>query len=172
MMDQILKDVGTFVLAMTLLVLFSGCATLVKGTDQQLTLTTEKDLEGATCELTDTKGGKWHVDNTPTTMTVQKGDGPMTVICRKEGYKTTTVVVDETVAGATLGNVILGGGIGILVDAASGAAQRYPDQITVWMEPLEWESEEERVAWNSARDAYEAAQAEKEKEQQYWNEED
>jgi len=172
MTDQILKFVGKFVFAMTVLVHLSGCATLVKGTDQQLTLNTEKGLEGATCELTDTKGGKWHVNDTPTTVTVQKGDGPMTVICRKEGHKTTTVVVDETVAGATFGNIILGGGIGILIDAASGAAQRYPDQITVWMEPLEWESEEERVAWNSARDAYEAAQAEKEKEQQYRHDED
>ena len=35
--------------------------------------------------------------------------------------------------GATLGDVILGGGIGILVDAASGVAQKNLDHIVVQM---------------------------------------
>ncbi len=34
-----------------------------------------------------------------------------------------------------MGNIILGGGIGILIDAASGAAQEYPSKVSVIMEP-------------------------------------
>lgn len=172
MSNQMRKNAGKLVLALAMLVHISGCATLVKGSDQELTLTTEKSVAGAECELTDAKGEKWHAADTPAIVTVKKGNGPMTVICKKEGYKTTTAVIEETVAGATFGNIILGGGIGVLVDAASGAAQHYPQQITVWMEPLEWKSEEERIAWNSEKSAYDAAQAEKQNDQQQAFEED
>ena len=111
---------------------------------------------GAKCELKDTKGGQWYISDTPGTVSVRKGDGPMSVTCTKEGHKTATLTVDEAVAGATLGNIILGGGIGIFIDAMSGAGQQYPDKIIVWMEPEEWRSEDERLEWLKAKEAYEA----------------
>ena len=76
----------------------------------------------------------------PGTIPVRKGDGPMTVICKKEGYLDVTISVEEVIADATFGNILIGGGIGIRIDAVLGAAQRYPDQIIVWMEPEEWKS--------------------------------
>lgn len=147
------------ILGLTLLA--SGCATVTTGTSQSVTLDTPM-VEGAKCELTDKKGGKWYVMETPGTVQVRKGDGPMTVICRKDGYHTTTRVVAEDLHGATLGNIILGGGIGIFVDAMSGAAQQYPDQIVVWMEPISWESEAQRTEWESKKAAWEKEEAEKE----------
>lgn len=87
-------------------------------------------------------------------------------MCKKEGYKPAVVSVDETIAGATFGNILLGGGIGVLVDAASGAAQQYPDNIVVWMEPNEWSSIEDKLAWEKEKLAFEHAQAEKKKAQQ------
>ena len=59
----------------------------------------------------------------------------MVLTCEKNGFKKTTHSFDETLVGATLGNIILGGGIGILVDAVSGAAQEYPSKVSVIMEP-------------------------------------
>jgi len=144
----------------------SGCATVTTGTGQSITVVTEKNVESAKCELTDIKGGKWYVDNTPGTVIVTRGDGPMSVVCKKDGFKSTTLMVEEVIAGATLGNIILGGGIGIFVDAMSGAAQRYPDQIIVWMEPEKWGSEKERLAWINVKEAYEAELAAKQKELQ------
>jgi len=75
----------------------------------------------------------------------------MSIVCKKDGYKPTVMSVDETITGATFGNIILGGGIGVLVDAASGAAQEYPDSVTVWMEPKEWGSVEEKLAWEKEK---------------------
>ena len=133
----------------------SGCATITTGTSQSVTVVTEKDVSGASCELADRKGGKWYVNATPGTVSVRKGDGPMSIVCNKEGFKTASIMVEESVSGATLGNVLIGGGIGIFIDAMSGSAQRYPDEIIVWMKPENWLSEEEKVAWEEAKQAYE-----------------
>lgn len=110
----------------------------------------------------DTKGGRWIATSTPQTLEVRKGDGPMTVSCSKDGYKTTEIVVEEGFAGMTPGNVLIGGGIGLVVDAASGAAQEYPDNVYVWMEPVSWASAEEEEAWHSAKQAYDDEQKAKE----------
>ncbi len=143
------------VITLSILGMTSGCATITTGTDQSVSVVTEKNVEGAKCELTDAKGHKWYIPSTPGTATVLKGDGPMTVTCTKEDYNKALLMVDETFAGATLGNILIGGGIGIFIDAMSGAAQQYPDQIIVWMEPEEWASEEKRLEWVKEKEAYE-----------------
>lgn len=150
-----------FMVLAVLSLALSGCATVVSGTDQNLTVITEKDVEGAHCDLTDKKGGTWHLPNTPGTLTVRKGDGPMTIVCKKDGYKSEVLVVEESFCGATLGNVILGGAVGIFIDIASGAAQQYPDKVIIWMEPKEWSSENERVAWLREKEQFVVEQAQK-----------
>jgi uncharacterized protein YceK len=139
--------------------LSSGCATVMTGTDQNITVVTEKNVTAAKCELTDAKSKKWYVPSTPGSANVHRGDGPMSVICEKSGYRTANLMVDETIAGATLGNILIGGGVGIIVDAVSGAAQRYPDQITVWMEPESWSSENERLEWIKEKGEFDAKMA-------------
>lgn len=139
----------------TAICLLSGCATIVSGTDQQLSVDTP-DVVGARCSLTDTKSGTWTIEETPGTATVVKGNGPMKISCKKAGYKTGAIVLQETVAAPVLGNVILGGGVGILVDAASGAAQNYPESATVWMEPASWSSSKAKDEWMAKKAAYEA----------------
>ena len=143
-----------------------GCATITSGTTQSVMVKAEKGVVGASCELTDKKGGKWYVPSTPGTATVRKGDGPMQIICRKDGYQVSTLSVDETITGATFGNILLGGGIGILVDAASGAAQQYPDEVIIWMEPEEWSSLEDKLAWEQSKKEYEEAIDESKQSQQ------
>ena len=139
------------------LILFTGCATITSGTSQSVNIVTEKNVQNATCELTDKKGGKWWIPSTPGSASVRKGDGPLSIICKKDGYKTTTLLIDETLVPATFGNIILGGGIGILVDAASGAAQQYPEQIIVWMEPEDFKTEEEKVVWRREKEQFDLA---------------
>ncbi|MCX7631531.1 MAG: hypothetical protein N2038_14985 [Geminicoccaceae bacterium] len=136
--------------------LLAGCATVVSGTSQTVFVETP-GVEGASCRLTDSNQGSWYLPRTPGAVTVQKGAGPMNVVCEKQGYETTVVTVEEQLAPATLGNIILGGGIGLFVDAASGAAERYPDKIVVWMKPLSFASPEQEAAWNAARQAQETA---------------
>ena len=132
-----------------------ACSTVVSGTTQPFTVKTEQTA-GAQCELTDSKGARWTVADTPGTVEITKGDGPLQVTCSKAGYKTASVTVQEGFAGATLGNVILGGGIGIIVDAASGAAQEYPDDIVVWLEPNSFASAAAKEEFFAAKEEYEA----------------
>ncbi|HEX2752302.1 MAG TPA: hypothetical protein VHP34_04185 [Alphaproteobacteria bacterium] len=136
-------------------VLLCGCATVVSGTQQSVFVETPF-VEGAECSLRDSKSGSWYLPGTPGSASVTKGDGPLNIVCKKKGYVTGTVSVDDEFAGATLGNIILGGGIGIFVDAASGAAQKYPDKIVVWMKPEKWKSATERKEWEKAKAEYEA----------------
>lgn len=132
-----------------------ACSTITTGTTQPFTVETA-GLEGASCEMIDSKGARWTISGTPETREITKGDGPLTVTCSKAGYKTTSVDVAEGFAGATLGNVILGGGVGLIVDAASGAAQEYPDKVVVWMEPNSFKSTAAKEAWFAEKAAFEA----------------
>ena len=142
-----------------------ACSTITTGTSQPFTVNTA-ELEGAKCDLVDSKGTRWTITSTPDTREITKGDGPLQVTCSKPGYKTASVTVEESFAGATLGNVILGGGIGLVVDAASGAAQEYPDEVTLWLEPNTFPSAAAKDAWMAKRDAYVAVQTAKKEAQQ------
>lgn len=132
----------------------TGCATITTGTDQGIMVATEKDIIGASCTLTDSKGNRSFIARTPGKTYMTRGNAPLTITCTKPGYKITTLVLDEKIAGATMGNIILGGGIGILFDATSGAAQRYPDNVIIWMEPGEWPDEYSKLLWEEERRAY------------------
>lgn len=130
--------------------LLGACASITSGTQQALFIETPM-VDGALCKLTDSKKGSWYLPTTPGSVSVLKGDGPMNVVCEKTGYVTGITSVDEETAGATFGNILLGGGIGIFVDAATGAAQKYPDKVVVWMRPTEWKSPDQEVSWNAEK---------------------
>jgi len=136
-------------------VLLMGCSTITTGTTQPFRVVTP-GADGAKCTLVDSRAGSWTIAETPGTMEITKGDGPLVVTCTKPGYKTTQATVEEGFAGMTVGNVLLGGGIGIIVDASTGAAQEYPDEIKVWMEPNKWASAEAKEKWMAEKAEYEA----------------
>lgn len=152
-----------FVSGLAVIVL-AGCSTITTGTTQPFAVKTAQ-LEGAKCELVDSKNTRWVVSDTPATVEITKGDGPLTVTCSKTGYKTAKVIVEEGFAGMTAGNILIGGGIGIIVDAASGAAQEYPDEVLVWMEPNTWKSSSEKEAWFAAKAEYRSQQKQKTEQQ-------
>ena len=126
--------------------LLTQCATLTSGTSQSI-LIDVLNAPGAICRGTDNKGRQYVWFETPASTTVHKGDGPMALICEKEGFEKTTMTFDEGLTNATYGNIIIGGGIGILVDTMSGAAQEYPSQVRFVMKPV-------KTAPQAAHDEY------------------
>lgn len=142
------------VLTLTAVSFLASCATIVSGTQQNIFVDTPH-VNGAECKLNDSKNGSWYLQSTPGSVSVVKGNGPMNIVCTKTGYETAVISTDEAVSGATFANVILGGGIGIFVDAASGAAQKYPDKVIVWMKPKKWPSATAREEWEDEKAAYE-----------------
>jgi hypothetical protein len=45
-------------------------------------------------------------------------------------------VLSSKFTGATVGNILLGGIVGVVVDAASGANNKYPERVTIVMTPI------------------------------------
>lgn len=137
----------------------SGCASVVSGVTQKFFVDTPK-VVGAFCTLTDAEKRFWFVRRSPGSVTVEKGDGPMKIVCEKSGYETTTIMVEETIAGSAFGNIIIGGGIGLLIDATTGAAQKYPDRVDVWLKPKKFATRADEEAWDAEKRAYKKRVAE------------
>lgn len=120
----------------------SGCATVIKGTDESISVITEP--QGATCTLVREGKTVGVVNPTPGTVELDRDKDDISVNCVLADYEDSSEVISSEFTGYTLGNVILGGGIGAVVDAASGANSEYPDSITVMMIPKEFTSEAQR----------------------------
>ncbi|MBV9570723.1 MAG: hypothetical protein JO056_05735 [Alphaproteobacteria bacterium] len=106
----------------------SGCATIVDGTTQSVSVTTTPE-GGASCALTNSQG-TWYVTS-PGSTTVHKTKTDLDVTCNKAGYKAGHVMAVSHFTGKTAGNLIFGGLVGAGVDAASGANFHYDPVITV-----------------------------------------
>ena len=109
--------------------LASGCATITKGSQQTVTIAT--DPAGAVCDLTRDAKPLAVVNPTPGSMPVEKASGSIAILCRKAGYKDVAGTLASEFQAWTFGNIILGGLIGIAVDAASGAMHEYPAKVTI-----------------------------------------
>jgi len=106
----------------------SGCATIIDGTTQPVSVNTTPQ-DGAKCTLVNSQG-TWYL-TTPGSTTVHKTKNDMTISCTKDGFAGGQTLAKSHFGGATAGNVILGGVVGIGVDAASGANYYYNSPITV-----------------------------------------
>lgn len=102
----------------------SGCATVLNGTN--VDYTTETRPEGATASFT---GGQECV--TPCKLEMKRKNDQR-VDLYYEGYKPTYVLIQSKLGGSTFGNVLLGGGIGAVVDGSNGASNRlFPRPLIV-----------------------------------------
>ena len=110
------------------IVLCSGCASIVSGTIQSISVDTP-GCEAASCQLTNDKG-TWYV-KTPASVSVSRAYGNLTVVCSKEGFPSATTTVASSTKGMAFGNILFGGVIGAGVDIGTGAAYDYPVVISV-----------------------------------------
>jgi hypothetical protein len=130
------------VLLVALTTMFGGCATVVSGTTQTIGVNT--DPEGADCQFRRKGVLVARVNPTPGTMQVGKDYESVSVLCAKEGFDDTTGVIGSEFQAMTLGNILLGGVIGVVVDAASGAMMKYPESVTFKLVPKMFDSEAAR----------------------------
>ncbi len=72
---------------------------------------------------------------TPGKLTVQRRKDALQITCTRPGFDATTEIVASKIRGATLGNALLGGLIGVAIDASSGANNDYPEQIAIVLTP-------------------------------------
>ena len=110
----------------------SGCASIIKGTTQSIAITTSP-VGGANCSL-HSKEGTWNVV-TPGVAKVDKTKEDIRIHCTKDGYQDADATIPSNFEGWTLGNLLLGGIIGVGVDAATGAMNEYPHAFNVQLAP-------------------------------------
>ena len=128
-------------------VILANCASVVSDNDSNTYIETVP--EAARCEL---HGQDFvRVVNTPTSLQLPAKAAPVVLSCSADGYRTTTADMDTSMDGWILGNILLGGIVGIAIDAARGAGQKYPPKVTVVLEPSEFENLAARDAWYDNR---------------------
>ena len=126
---NVIKQVMMLTSASVFAVLATGCASIVNGQNQPVSVSTGK-VQGATCALQNNKG-KWFVPSTPGSVTVQRSYQDLTVDCQKKGYAPADQKVASKTKGMAFGNLVFGGVIGAGVDMADGAAYDCPNEINL-----------------------------------------
>jgi len=132
----------------------SGCAFYLSGPTQTIDIETP-GADGAKCTLIDSVDAARHLDGSPGQVTLPSGDGPFTISCGKQGFQTASAVFDEMLNPEVFWDIFVGGVPGIYIDAMSGAAQKYPEKIVVWLRPNEFASPTEEREWLAKRAAFE-----------------
>jgi hypothetical protein len=115
-------------------ILLSGCSTIVKGTEQQVSIATP-GVPGATCQLTSPAVGTRTVQ-TPANIVLPKSKHNVAVSCTAQCYSPGVGTLGSHTEVMTAGNVIFGGLIGLGIDAASGAMNTYDSSVEVVMTPV------------------------------------
>lgn len=117
-----------------LLLLTTGCASIINGTSQPLSVETRMkgaSVAGANCKMVNDKG-VWFV-TTPGSVTVHRSGTDMSVTCSKEGIAPGLGSIKSSTKGMAFGNILFGGPIGAGVDIANGSAFDYPPLIQIEM---------------------------------------
>lgn len=112
-----------------------GCSSIIEGTSQQIMVNTNPN--GADCALYREGARIGTIQNTPGSGLVNKTKHDIWIVCIKEGYQQATYYNHSGAAGATFGNIILGGGIGWAIDSASGADNKYDSPVNISLVPIQ-----------------------------------
>lgn len=115
--------------------LFGGCATITSNEMQSVTLNTLTSkgdrVEQTRCTLKNDKGS-WTA-TAPGNVMVRRSAEDLNVECKKEGMSDGFLRAISRSAGGMWGNIILGGGIGAIIDHNKGTGYNYPNDLPVRM---------------------------------------
>lgn len=114
-------------------VCLGGCSTIIEGRRQDITVNTNP--AGASCTLNRLNAEIARVGSTPGTVNVEKTKHDITVICNKDGYQQATYLNHSGADIATVGNIVLGGGVGWDIDSATGSDNKYDTTVNITLLP-------------------------------------
>jgi len=128
-----MKPIKLLLVLVGLGILGGGCATVTTGTTQPINI--DSDPAGAECTLM-RGGAQISTVTTPAPVTVKRDSQTIHVRCKKEGYEEGLVVMNSRFETMTVGNVLVGGLIGVIVDSSTGANSKYDPYVMVRMAAL------------------------------------
>ncbi len=119
-------------LAASILVSLTGCATITQGTQQAISFKLEP--KDTICEVSRVGDGKLgRISSTSSTLYVGKDKDDILVVCNAPGFEQSTTKVVSGATGAGVTGVLLDFGI---TDMITGAMYRYPEDVTISLSPL------------------------------------
>jgi hypothetical protein len=110
-----------------------GCSTIIEGSTQEVYVNTNPP--SADCTFTRQGVVISRIPQTPAAATIKKTKYDIMITCNKAGYQTATYLNHSGTAGATWGNIVLGGGVGWAVDSASGSDNKYESPVNITLVP-------------------------------------
>ena len=118
-------------LALGVMSLLSGCATLLDENTQEVNvrLLCRERVIPATCHLQNSKGS-WRII-TPGHATITNDNRPLEITCKSNFTQSFTVSALPMPTMSMLGNVLMGGVIGAAVDVYSNTGMKYPENINI-----------------------------------------
>lgn len=120
-----------------------SCATIIKGTSQDISINSSPTK--ASVVIKTTGGVETFTGTTPTTAKLSKKKEYVVTISL-EGYKETTVQITQSFEAWTIGNILCGGVLGLVIDAVDGAMWKLePEQIMVSLVTASNEGGESRL---------------------------
>ncbi len=125
------------ILAVASVLVMTGCASVSGEKMQPVAITTifdNKEIAGLGCTLSN-DAGSWFLTS-PASVTVHKSTGDLSIDCKKDSLVGNATAVSKS-NGAVWGNILLGGGIGYIVDRNTGAGFDYPPTIVVNLRQLD-----------------------------------
>mgnify|MGYP003647116121 FL=1 len=114
--------------------LSAGCASVMEGSDHVININTTgcEDSGIKICTVMNSKGSS--VITAPASTSVEKTRGALTITClSRDKSASGSLIVDSNYEAMNAGNLLLGGIIGLGVDAATGAMWKYPRAVVVPM---------------------------------------
>ena len=115
------------------LVALTSCASILDGTTEQIAVNTNPT--GANCGLYRQDQRIATIQDTPGSALVQKTKNNIWVACVKPGYLPASYLNHSGLTDASFGNILAGGLIGVAVDSATGADNKYEGTVNVSMIP-------------------------------------
>ncbi len=135
------RGIKLFVVGL-ILTLLTSCATIMSKSDYPVSFTSEPS--GAKVTITNLKTGKMiYKGTTPCTVILHASQGYFSpakyaVTFKMPGYAPQTITLEASLDGWYLGNLLIGGPIGLLiVDPLTGAMWKLPESINVKLEKVE-----------------------------------
>lgn len=116
-------------LVLPAVILLASCASIIEGSTQTLNVSTSPSY-ASKCTL---KGSDYTREfSAPGTVDVPKSKYPVVITCTPEnGSAAGTAKVLSDIGAWGYGGAVAGVGVGAVVDSATGASNKYPDNITI-----------------------------------------
>jgi len=114
--------------------LSTGCATVMDGSTDSVSVNAtgcDSDRSAVHCELENNDGVVHSM--APGTAVISKSSSALAVRCESNDGATGNTMVESSYNAKNVGNILIGGGVGVIVDAVSGAMWKYPKAVNVPM---------------------------------------